>query len=90
MGLIIEVYQLFLCSIGLFFWLLVMVIGYVIKEKQYRLLVVYVPTIVLWLTCLASPVACEYRYIYGLFTCFPILTVGVISLINQKNEESEE
>ncbi len=79
-----------LFSIGLFFWLLVMVIGYVIKEKQYRLLVVYVPTIVLWLTCLASPVACEYRYIYGLFTCFPILTVGVISLINQKNEESEE
>lgn len=79
-----------LFSIGLFFWLLVIIIGYVIYKKQYRFLLAYIPMLALWLTCLASPVSGEYRYIYSLFTCFPILSVGIISMINQKNEESVE
>lgn len=80
-----------LFSIGLFIWMLIMCIGYVIYKKKYKYLLAYVPMIMLWLTTLASPVACEYRYIYSLFTCFPILSIGIISIVNkQKNSEKEE
>lgn len=82
------VYLLF--SIGFFFWLFLISMGYVITKKQYRFLLPYIPILILWLTCLASPVACEYRYIYSLFTCFPLLSVGIISMINQKVKEKVE
>ena len=80
-----------LFSIGLYVWMLIICMGYVIYKKKYRYLLAYIPMIMLWLTTLASPVACEYRYIYSLFTCFPLLSIGIISMINkQKNSEKEE
>lgn len=77
----------FLFSIGIFVWMLVICIGYVIYKKEYKYLLAYIPIVLLWLTTLASPVACEYRYVYSIFTCFPILSVGIINIINNKKNE---
>lgn len=71
-----------LFSIGFMFWLVIVSFGYVIYKKEYRKLVIFIPVLVLWLTCLASPVSGEYRYMYAMFAMIPLL-IG-ISLINNK------
>lgn len=61
-------------SIGLCFWIigLFAYITMLIKGKRYILY--YIPVIGLWITMLvASPVFCEFRYVYGAFTCLPFL-----------------
>ena len=62
-----------LFSIGFAMWLVFAQIAYIIYKKQYKLLLIFAPILFLWLTNLASPVFCEFRYIYSLFTCLPIL-----------------
>lgn len=62
-----------LYSIGFVFWIVVTMLMYAIYKKQYKLIVIYIPVAILWLTCLASPVFGEFRYIYSMFTCLPIL-----------------
>ena len=49
---------------------------YVIYNKKYKSIVIYIPIIILWLTTIASPVFGEFRYIYSMFTCLPIL-IGI-------------
>lgn len=60
-------------SVGFAMWLVFVMIAYIIYKKQYKLLLIFTPILFLWLTNLASPVFCEFRYIYSLFTCLPIL-----------------
>ena len=55
-------------SIGMAFWIIIISLGYRILNKDYRGL----PILVLWLTIVASPVFCEYRYAYPLFTALPL------------------
>lgn len=69
-------------SIGFTFWLVLSSLTYCIYKKQYKLIIIYIPILCLWLTTLASPVFCEFRYIYSLFTCLPILLS--FSIINKK------
>lgn len=70
-------------SIGFAMWLVFGQITYIIYKKQYKFLLLFVPILFLWLTNLASPVFCEYRYIYSLFTCLPMLLF--VSFIPTKN-----
>ncbi len=72
-------------SIGLAFFATVTMLMYVIYRKEYKLILAYVPIIFLWVTTIASPVWCEYRYIYSIFTCAPILIVSITQFI-EKNE----
>lgn len=74
-------------SIGFLFWLLIFGIIYCIYTKKYKLIVTYVPLLCMWITILASPVFGEPRYVYGLFTCLPLL-LG-ISLKNNINDLKE-
>ena len=60
-------------SIGFAMWLVFTQITYIVYKKQYKLLLIFAPILFLWLTNLASPVFCEFRYMYSLFTCLPIL-----------------
>ena len=60
-------------SIGFAFWILLTIFMYSIYKKQYNIILMYIPTIVIWLTCLASPVFAEFRYAYSIFICLPIL-----------------
>ena len=70
-------------SIGFAMWLVFGQITYIIYKIQYKFLLLFVPILFLWLTNLASPVFCEYRYIYSLFTCLPMLLF--VSFIPTKN-----
>ena len=55
-------------SIGMGFWITCICFGYKIYKKEYKYILLYLPIFVLWLTCIASPVFCEYRYAYPIFT----------------------
>lgn len=59
-------------SIGTAFWMIVICLGYKIYTKEYKNILIYIPIFILWLTIVASPVFCEYRYAYSLFTVLPI------------------
>ena len=59
-------------SIGIAFWAIVICLGYKILNKEYKYIIVYLPIFILWLTIVASPVFCEYRYAYPMFTVLPI------------------
>lgn len=59
-------------SIGTAFWMIVICLGYKIYSKEYKNILIYIPIFILWLTIVASPVFCEYRYAYSLFTVLPI------------------
>ena len=59
-------------SIGMAFWLIVISFGYEIYKKQYKSIVTYIIIFILWLTIVASPVFCEYRYAYPMFTALPL------------------
>lgn len=71
-------------SVGFVFWIMCFMIMYIIYKKKYKKILIFLPILFLWLTCLASPVYLEFRYIYSLFTCIPIL-IG----ISYTNEEKE-
>ena len=75
-------------SIGFIFWLFLISYGYVIYRKKYKLSVAYIPIIALWLTTLASPLAIEYRYLYSLFTSFPIIAIATIEFANKEERKS--
>ena len=70
------------------FWLFLISYGYVIYRKKYKLSVAYIPIIALWLTTLASPLAIEYRYLYSLFTSFPIIAIATIEFANEEERKS--
>lgn len=61
-------------SIGLCFWTILVfsIITFRKRGKQY--LYPYIPIMGIWITMMvASPVYSEFRYVYGAFTCFPLL-----------------
>lgn len=74
-----------LYSIGFAFWVMLTMFTYAMYKKKYRLLLIYIPIGVLWLTCLASPVFGEFRYIYSMFTCLPLL-MGIHFKEEQENK----
>ena len=59
-------------SIGTAFWIIVICFGYKILKKEYKYIVPYLIIFILWLTIVASPVFCEYRYAYPMFTILPL------------------
>ena len=79
------------CSVGLTFWLIATSCMYIIYKKKYKLIIVYLPALILWLTTLVSPVFCELRYVYGMFTSLPFLLALCFekNIVVQKLEENK-
>lgn len=77
-------------SIGFVFWIMILCIGYMVCKKKYKLILAYIPILALWLTTIASPVYCEYRYIFGMFTCIPLLTILTISIANKEKDDVKQ
>ena len=68
-------------SIGLCFWIVLIFVWISIKRK--KSLYPYIPVFGIWVTMMiASPVFAEFRYVYGAFTCLPLLML--IPYINSK------
>lgn len=61
-----------IANIGFAFWIILVLLVYCIYEKKYYNILMYIPIAVLYLTCLASPVSGELRYIYGMFISLPL------------------
>ena len=55
-------------------------LSYCICDKEYQKIIVFIPLFALWLTCVASPVWNELRYILGIYVSLPI----VIGVLNDK------
>lgn len=72
-------------SIGLAVWLIMCMIGYLIYKKDCKKILIFIPIFVLWLTTIASPVFCEFRYVYSIFVCLPLL-VGLSICSNTRKE----
>lgn len=75
-------------SIGMAFWITVICFGYIILKKDYKSILIYVPIFILWLTIVASPVFCEYRYAYPLFTTLPLYIA--LNFTRRKENENEK
>ena len=77
-------------SIGFAFWLIIWNLAYVILKKEYKFIIIYIPILVLWLTLIASPVFCEFRYAYPFFTTIPIfIGLNTIEKENMKGKKDE-
>ena len=61
-----------LFSIGMAFWIIIILFGYELLKKNYKIFIAYNIIFILWLTIVASPVFCEFRYAYPMFTSIPI------------------
>lgn len=73
-----------LFSIGMAFWIIVISFGYELLTKNYKMIIPYIIILILWLTIVASPVFCEYRYAYPMFTALPMF-IGM-NFIKNKNQ----
>lgn len=82
----IPVFSLFITSIGLYFWLLLMCATYMIYTKKYKKLVMLLPVFFLWLTSVAGPVV-ELRYVYTMILLMP-LYIG-FTLFDKKEDKEE-
>ncbi len=72
-------------SIGLMFITLLFSTFILIYQKRSKYLLCYIPIYALWMSLmLATPVFSELRYIYGLFTCMPLIIA--ISLVDERTK----
>lgn len=71
-------------SIGFNVWIMIASFGYCIYQRKNRLIMAYVPLLALWFTTLASPLYAEYRYIFSLFTCIPLIIAFTYFRSNRK------
>ena len=74
-------------SIGLNFFVLVFITGYSIYKNGTKVLLYYSPLYGVWLTLMiASPVYCEHRYIFSLFTVLPFLLI--LTTVRNKRDKN--
>lgn len=75
-------------SIGFSVWLVGLCFLFFLKRKDYRGIVLTLPVIGTVLTLwIATPVFCEFRYAYAVFTCIPFLLVVALHAQKCKNKE---
>ena len=80
-----------LYSVGLMVWLMLLSGTVLLLKKQYAVCCPLLLLFALWLTTLASPVYCEYRYIYGLIICVPLyLALAVMLPCRQREQVSTD
>ncbi len=72
-----------IANIGFVFWCMLFLVFYNIYKKKYDKLIMFIPVVILYLTCLASPVSGEFRYIYPMFLSMPLF-IGISTNIHAK------
>lgn len=74
-----------LYSPGLYTWILLIAIGYLLESRSYRQLIVMVPSITVLLTCIASPVNAYMRYALPIMMVTPIIIYVLLCKKNLKD-----
>lgn len=77
-----------LYSLGLMVWLMMIAAALLILKGQGKYASPIFILAGLWLTTLASPVYCEYRYMYGFVTCVPLFLGLALGLKNRSRAEN--
>ena len=70
-------------SPGVIFDFYLLIIGYVIYSKRKDKLIIFVPLIALFLTCVAGPVNGCFRYFYALYLCLPFIACSFFIVDNK-------
>ena len=66
-------------SLGLYTWILLILFALAKKSKK-KISIIYLPLLLLIVTLLiASPVFCEFRYMYCVVACMPMIIFGYLS-----------
>lgn len=77
-----------LVNIGINVWFLMIMIAYLLTKKKFREMVYLMPSIVLFLVCLASPANCYFRYALPFVFALP-LNYGIFKSINKCDKMKE-
>lgn len=78
-----------LYSIGFMVWVLIVLLGKILIRKELKKIIIFIPLITLIVTTIASPVFCEFRYVYSIFTCMPTLILFTFMKVSNKEEKNE-
>lgn len=62
-----------LCQPGTYTWLMLLEAGYLVHRGRFRSAAAYLPSAILLLTCIASPVNGLMRYVFGLVLIAPLM-----------------
>lgn len=84
----IPIISIFVDKVGFYFWIILFGITYLIYRKNYRLIRVYIPLVLLWLTTIIGPLV-ELRYVYT-FIILVIPLIGITLFYNLKGVENEK
>lgn len=84
----IPILSIFIDKVGLYFWIILFDITYLIYMRKYKLINTYVPLLLLWLTTIIGPLV-ELRYVYT-FLIFVIPLTGITLFYNIKGVENEK
>ena len=77
-----------LYSLGLMVWLMMIAAALLILKGQGKYASPIFILAGLWLTTMASPVYCEYRYMYGFVSCVPLFLGLALGLKNKNKAEN--
>lgn len=77
----------FIFSIGFMFWIDLICVMYIIYKKEYKKLLIVIPILAMWLTTIASPVFCEYRYVFSLVVTLPVIIASVNMTLKENKED---
>ncbi len=72
-------------SIGMIFWIYMIIGGYLAANKKYEKLTLIIPMGALWITSVASPVYNELRYVLSIYIVLPVIGQLVITDLNDIN-----
>ncbi|MEG2457472.1 MAG: DUF6020 family protein [Bacilli bacterium] len=77
-------------NVGFSAWILLFMFCVIIIKKKYKYLIYLLPSLSLFLVCIASPVNTYFRYALPNIFAIPILICMLINILKQGREENEE
>lgn len=77
-------------NIGFSTWTIMFMISYLIKNKKYKEIIIYIPSIIAFMVCIASPVNTYFRYALPNVFAMVLLTGLFISIIKKKEVKDEK
>ena len=84
----IPIINLISTSVGMYFWIFLIGIAYLIYSKKYKFLIAYLPIFLLWATTVIGPLV-ELRYLYTLMLFIIPLSGMALNFENKNGGKNE-
>ena len=75
---------------GVYTWILIVLLSYLIYRKKYKEIICFVPVVVMLLTNIASPVNGSIRYTMPIMAALPVLWGFVLSHVGREPQGQTE